>query len=135
VLIRDAEPDDWTAIWPFFHAIVSAGRTYSYDRDMDEERARAIWMVKPPGRVSVAIGEGGEIVGSSSMYPNRGEEMIEWARDRGFRAIQFNAVVETNTGAVKLWCSLGFDVLATVPEAFDHPEHGLVGLQIMHRFV
>jgi ribosomal protein S18 acetylase RimI-like enzyme len=47
--------------------------------------------------------------------------------------MQFNAVVETNTRAVALWRSLGFDVLTTVPEAFDHPTAGLVGLHIMHR--
>jgi ribosomal protein S18 acetylase RimI-like enzyme len=47
--------------------------------------------------------------------------------------MQFNAVVETNTRAVALWRSLGFQVLATVPEAFHHPVHGYVGLHIMHR--
>lgn len=55
------------------------------------------------------------------------------ARTDGYRAMQFNAVVETNERAVRLWTSLGFTVLATVPEAFDHPDHGLVGLHIMHR--
>jgi ribosomal protein S18 acetylase RimI-like enzyme len=47
--------------------------------------------------------------------------------------MQFNAVVETNTGAVALWRSLGFRVLATVPEAFLHPRAGYVGLHVMHR--
>ena len=47
--------------------------------------------------------------------------------------MQFNAVVETNTRAVELWRSLGFAVVGTVPEAFDHPVHGLVGLHVMHR--
>jgi len=47
--------------------------------------------------------------------------------------MQFNAVVETNTRAVGLWRSLGFEVLATVPEAFDHPAHGYVGLHLMYR--
>lgn len=51
----------------------------------------------------------------------------------GYRAMQFNAVIETNTHAVALWRSLGFEILATVPEAFDHPTQGLVGLHIMHR--
>jgi GNAT superfamily N-acetyltransferase len=64
-----------------------------------------------------------------------GEHVIEWARPNGFRAIQFNAVVETNEPAVKLSRSLGFEVLATVPEAFGHPRHGYVGLLIMHRFL
>lgn len=49
--------------------------------------------------------------------------------------MQFNAVVETNARAVALWRSLGFRVLTTVPEAFHHPEHGYVGLHIMHRFL
>jgi GNAT superfamily N-acetyltransferase len=64
-----------------------------------------------------------------------GEHVIGWAREHGFRAIQFNAVVETNEPAVALWRSLGFEVLATVPEAFDHPTHGYVALLIMHRFL
>jgi ribosomal protein S18 acetylase RimI-like enzyme len=46
--------------------------------------------------------------------------------------MQFNAVVETNTGAVRLWQSLGFEVIGTVPEAFDDAEAGLVGLHVMH---
>ena len=47
--------------------------------------------------------------------------------------MQFNAVVETNTRAVALWRSLGFRILATVPEGFRHPRHGFVGLHIMYR--
>jgi hypothetical protein len=42
-----------------------------------------------------------------------------------------SSVVETNQVAVALWPSLGFEILATVPEAFDHPKHGLVGLHVM----
>jgi len=51
----------------------------------------------------------------------------------GFASIQFNAVVESNDPAVHLWQSLGFQIVGTVPESFDHPEHGLVGLHIMFR--
>ena len=40
--------------------------------------------------------------------------------------------METNAAAVRLWQSLGFEIVGTVPEAFDHPEHGLVGLHVMH---
>ena len=62
-----------------------------------------------------------------------GERVLDQARADGYRAMQFNAVVESNARAVALWQSLGFHVLATVPEAFDHPTDGLVGLHIMHR--
>ena len=58
---------------------------------------------------------------------------LDWAKRRGYAGMQFNAVVETNERAVRLWESLGFTILATVPEAFDHPVHGLVGLHVMHR--
>jgi L-amino acid N-acyltransferase YncA len=160
--IRHARPEDWDAIWPFFEQIVRAGETYAYDRDMSIDQGRRTWMVAPPGRAVVAVDADGTILGSASMYPNRGgggahvasasfmvdprsggrgigralgESVIEWAREGGFRAIQFNAVVETNEAAVRLWRSLGFTILTTVPEAFDHPAHGLVGLHIMHRSV
>jgi L-amino acid N-acyltransferase YncA len=162
VLVRDATEADWPAIWPFLQRIVAAGETYSYDREMTEPAARRIWMVTAPGRVSVAVADDGAVLGSASMYRNRGgpgshvasasfmvdpdrsgrgvgralgEDMIAWARAAGFRAIQFNAVVEANAPAVALWRSLGFDVVGTVPEAFDHPRQGPVGLHVMHRFV
>jgi GNAT superfamily N-acetyltransferase len=162
VTIRDARPEDWDAIWPFFRQIVAAGETYAYDREMDEAEGRRIWMVGAPGRTVVATDGEGIVLGSANMYANRGgpgahvasasfmvdpqrsglgvgralgEDVLDWARASGFRAIQFNAVVETNTAAVALWRSLGFDVLTSVPEAFDHPTHGYVGLLIMHRFL
>ena len=161
-MIRDARPDDWEAIWPIFREIASAGETYAYDRDINELDARDIWMVGAPGRTVVASGADDAILGTASMYANRGgpgshvasasfmvdpqhagrgtgralgEYVLSWARQSGFRAIQFNAVVETNEPAVELWRSLGFTVLATVPEAFDHPTHGYVGLHVMHRFL
>ena len=47
--------------------------------------------------------------------------------------MQFNAVVESNTAAVRLWQALGFQIVGTVPEAFQHPTLGRVGLHVMHR--
>ena len=160
--IRDARPEDWDAIWPFFHEIVAARETYAYDPDMSEAEGRRMWMIGPPGRTVVATDEHDIVLGTANMYANRGgpgshvasasfmvdprqagcgvgralgEHVIAWARESGFRAIQFNAVVETNQAAVALWRSLGFEVLTTVPEAFEHPRHGYVGLLIMHRFL
>ena len=105
-------------------------------------------METAPGSTVVAC-EGEEIVGSAKMGANRpgrgahvatasfmvdpahhgkgvgrllGEYVVAWARSAGFRSMQFNAVVETNTGAVRLWKSLGFEVIGTVPEAFDDAE-------------
>ncbi len=58
---------------------------------------------------------------------------IDHARSRGYRAMQFNYVVSTNTRAVALWTRLGFTIVGTVPGAFDHAERGLVDVHIMFR--
>ena len=158
MLIRQAGADDWPRIYPFWSTIVEAGRTYAFPPGLSLEEARPWWMEAPPGATVVACG-GDEILGSAKMGPNRpgrgahvatasfmvdpahrgkgvgralGEYVVKWARSAGFRSMQFNAVVETNTSAVRLWKSLGFEVIGTVPEAFDDPEEGLVGLHVMY---
>ena len=64
-----------------------------------------------------------------------GEYVLARAREEGYTAMQFNAVVESNRAAVRLWQALGFQIIGTVPEAFDHPTLGRVGLHIMHRYL
>jgi len=150
--------EDWPQVWPFFDEIVQAGETYAYPTDLDSEQARAFWTMAPPGQ-TVVLEEAGVVLGSATMGPNRqgrgahvgtasfmvsaeargrgvgrrlGEYVVQWHRDHGYRAIQFNAVVETNTAAVHLWQALGFQIIGTVPEAFDSAAHGLVGLHVMH---
>ncbi|WP_203433442.1 GNAT family N-acetyltransferase [Jiangella asiatica] len=158
--IRDARPEDWPSIWPFLRQILAAGETYSLPRHPTEEWARAMWMLEPPGRTVVAVDDAGTVLGSAKFGPNHlgpaghvstasfmvapdharrgvgralGEHVLDRARTEGYRTMQFNAVVETNDRAVALWRSLGFEVMTTLPEAFDHPTHGYVGLHIMYR--
>jgi L-amino acid N-acyltransferase YncA len=160
MLIREATHDDWPAIWSIFGPIAAAGETYCYDRDIASDDASSLWLVGPPGRTVVALDEDGVVVGTAKMYPNQGGpgahvasasfmvdagragrgvgralagHVLDWARSEGYRAMQFNAVVETNSRAVALWRALGFEVLATIPEAFCHPELGYVGLHVMYR--
>jgi L-amino acid N-acyltransferase YncA len=158
VEIREARPGDWPEIWPFFRETVRAGETYAYDPELTSDRARALWLAEPPGASVVAV-DGGVVLGSATMGPNRpgrgahigtasfmvspaargrgvgralGVHVVDWHRSHGFRGIQFNAVVETNTAAVALWRSLGFTVIGTVPGAFEHPARGYVGLHVMY---
>lgn len=156
--IRDATQEEWPRIYPFWAAIVAEGATYAYPEGLSLEEARSWWFDPPPARTVVAHEED-LVLGSAKLGPNRpgrgshvatasfmvdaahrgrgvgrllGEHVVQRARSEGYLAIQFNAVVETNTGAVALWRSLGFQVIGTVPGAFDHREHGPVGLHVMH---
>lgn len=158
-MIRTATDQDWTNIFPFYSAIMAEGRTYTFPEGQTLEEARPWWMEQPPGSTVVAV-EGDDILGSAKMGPNRpgrgshiatasflvnpahqgkgvgralGQHVLDWARAEGYHGIQFNAVVESNRAAVHLWESLGFEIIGTVPEAFDHPEDGLVGLHVMYQ--
>ncbi|MDG4766951.1 GNAT family N-acetyltransferase [Solwaraspora sp. WMMD406] len=159
--IRAARDADWPGIWRCLAPVIAAGETLACDPAMSEEAARDYWLVVPArGRVVVAVDDDGTVLGTARSLPNQGgggdhvanasfvvgphaagqgvgralgRRVIDQARLDGFRAMQFNAVVETNARAVRLWRSLGFQVLTTVPEAFRHPRHGRVGLHVMHR--
>lgn len=157
--IREATSSDWVRIYPIFRRVVDAGRTYAYPTSLSPDEARALWMEPPPSRTIVAV-EGDAVLGTAKMGPNRpgrgshvatasfmvspksenrgigralGSYVIDWARTAGYRSMQFNAVVASNVVAVHLWQELGFTILATVPEAFNHPDDGLVGLHVMYR--
>jgi L-amino acid N-acyltransferase YncA len=156
--IRPATDDDWARIWPFFSTIVAAGETYAFPDDLTLETARGWWMSEPPS-LTVVLEDDGQIVGSAKMGPNRpgrgdhvgtasfmvdpaasgrgvgrslASYVVDWHREQGFRGIQFNAVVETNTAAVHLWQALGFEIIGTVPRAFRSAAHGEVGLHVMY---
>jgi len=158
LVIRPARAEDWDAIWPIFSAVVSRGDTYAYAPDTTEAEARRIWLA--PGVATYVAASGGAILGTYVLRPNQpglgdhvanagymvapdargrglGAAMCEHsmaeARTAGYRAMQFNFVVSTNTRAVALWQRLGFAVVGTIPEGFRHREHGYVDLLVMHR--
>lgn len=158
VRLRRATDADWPAIWAIFCAVIASGDTYAWAPDMAEVEARRAWM--GPGLATYVAERGGEVVGTYVLKPNQpelgahvanagymvrpgtfgsgvgaamGEHSLAEARAAGYRAMQFNAVVSTNTRAIALWQRLGFAVIGTVPGGFRHRELGYVDLLIMHR--
>ena len=61
------------------------------------------------------------------------QHSLDHARKRGYRAMQFNFVISSNERAVRLWQSLGFDIVGRLPGAFRHPALGDVDAFVMYR--
>jgi L-amino acid N-acyltransferase YncA len=159
IQIRPYIESDWAAVWRIFQEVVGAGETYTYDPRWTSEQAHDVWVEGLPSQTFVACA-GEKVLGTAKIGPNRpgrgahvatgsfmvagdargrgvgrtlGEYALAWAREQGYAAMQFNAVVESNHAAVHLWQALGFEIIGTVPDAFEHPALGRVGLHIMYR--
>jgi L-amino acid N-acyltransferase YncA len=158
LVIRPIVDGDWERVFEIFRAVVAEGETYAYPEDLTSAAARALWIEGPPAATVVALRED-VILGTAKFGPNRpargshvatasfmvsaqtrgtglGRAMCEyaivWAREKGYAALQFNAVVSTNLRAIELYRKLGFVTIGTVPEAFEHATLGRVGLDIMY---
>ena len=156
--IRLASANDADAIWSIIEPSIKAGETYTLPTNMSRDDALAYWL-SPGHEVFVAEDEG-QIVGTYFLQPNqrgggahvancgyitaahatgRGvaramcAHSMDHARYRGFKAMQFNFVVSTNERAVRLWQSLGFEIVGRLPGAFRHPAQGFVDAYVMYR--
>jgi ribosomal protein S18 acetylase RimI-like enzyme len=156
--IRPANESDFPSIAEVIIPVIREGSTYALDRDMTREEALRYW-TSPEKEVFVAE-EDGRIVGTYFLRANQAgggahvcncgyivsagamgkgiarrmcEHSMAHARTRGFHAMQFNFVVSTNERAVRLWQSLGFEIVGTLPHAFHHPTAGYVDAYVMHR--
>ena len=128
--------------------IIREGETYPLARDLSEAAAKGYWF-SPAHSVRLACDErSGDVLGTYYLKANAGgggrhvcncgyavspvarghgvarrmcEDSQERARAQGFRAMQFNFVVATNTAAVYLWTSCGFATVGRLPGAFFSP--------------
>lgn len=154
--IRAAGADDSDAIWGVIEPIIRAAEVFALPHDMKRADAIAYWQ---GGDHHAFVAEmDGEILGAYFIRPNQmggGDHVangayatarratgrgvaramcahsLDQARRLGFRAMQFNFVVSSNTRAVRLWEHMGFAVVGTLPRAFRHPELGLVDALVM----
>ena len=156
--VRPYDSADAQAVWRILAPVLRAGETYALPRDMREADALD-WWTSAEKETFVAEDDGG-VAGTYYLRANQAGggahvancgymtaadaagkgvaramclHSLERARTRGFRAMQFNFVVATNTRAVALWRSLGFDTVGRLPGAFDHPTHGFVDALVMFR--
>jgi L-amino acid N-acyltransferase YncA len=156
--VRPATKPDRDPVWDIFHAIVTAGDTYAFDPKISRDEALAYWfradthtyVAERDGRVVGTYilkanqpGLGSHVANAAFMVASdaqgsgvgrrMAEHCLEGARRFGFRAMQFNFVVSTNKGAIRLWKQLGFDIVGTLPGAFHHPQEGYVDVYVMFR--
>jgi ribosomal protein S18 acetylase RimI-like enzyme len=156
--IRRAVPSDAAAIAAIIVPVIREGTTFTLDPDMRESEALAYWMGHD--KETFVAEQDGAVVGTYYMWPNQAgggrhvcncaymtdaaatgrgiarrmcEHSLEYARARGYRAMQFNFVVSTNERAVRLWKSLGFDIVGRLPAAFRHPTQGYVDAFVMYQ--
>ena len=156
--IRAATEADRAAIWKILEPMIRRGDTYTLASNINEDEALAYWFA--PAHEVFVYENDGDLLGTYFLRANqqgagahvancgyvtaeaaqgRGiaramcEHSMALAKERGFLAMQFNFVVSTNVLAIKLWQSLGFETVGRLPNAFRHPEKGLVDALVMYR--
>ena len=158
LIIRPATGADDDRIWDILRPAIEAGDTLATDPDGRRDGARAYWQATG---ASVFVAEqDGKILGTSFIKPNQGgggahvcnaayctapdargkgvaramlDHSLTTARRMGFRAMQYNFVVATNTRAIATWERAGFEIVGRLPDAFNHPREGYVDALVMYR--
>ncbi len=156
--IHTATVADWPGIWEIFQRVVESGETYPYAPNTTEDDAKALWIDRP--QATYAAVEGGSVIGTYYLKPNQPElgahvcnagymvhpgarrrgvgrklcaHSLDEARRLGFTAMQYNLVVVTNEGAIRLWTEMGFRTIGILPGAFRHAALGFVDALVMYR--
>lgn len=156
--VRPARAEDALPIWTMLEPVIRAGESLALDRDMPREAALAFWCAD--AHETFVAEQGGAPLGTYFMRRNKSgggahaancgyvtaeaargkgiartmlNHSLDHAKKRGYRAMFFNFVIESNQRAVKLWQSCGFEIVGRLPDAFDHPREGLVDALVMHR--
>jgi len=161
--IRKYKESDWEQLWPIIEKVFRTGETYPYSPDITEKEAYSKWIVSPQETyvcLEFSTENSDEILGTYYIKPNQpelgahvcncGYIVSENARGKGvatslcehsqqvaiklgFRAMQYNLVVSTNTAAVHLWKKLGFEIIGTLPKAFKSKSLGYVDAFLMYK--
>jgi ribosomal protein S18 acetylase RimI-like enzyme len=151
-LIREFSDKDIPEMVKIWNAVVEDGIAFPQTELLTENAALSFFRAQT---LTAVADRGGEIVGLYILHPNnvgrcahianssyavkngcRGERIGERlvrhsmaaAGEKGFRILQFNAVVATNTAALELYKKLGFTRLGVIPEGFHTDEFGYLDI-------
>ena len=144
-------------MWELLEPVFRAGETFPHHPAITEAEAQQAWLEQNQA-VMVAVDVAGALVGTYYLRPNsltlgahvansgyvvadhcrrQGigsrlcQHSLNEARRLGFRAMQFNLVVSTNTAGIGCWQRNGFQVVGTLPGAFRHKQLGYVDALVM----
>ncbi len=158
IKIRKAIEPDHDQIWAIIKPIIAAGDTYVFAPDSSQENMLGYWCGKDNRTYVATIDK--KIVGTFIIKDNQpdlgshvanasfmtlpslsgrgigtamGKFALKEAKRLGYSAMQFNLVVKSNVGAIRLWEKLGFKIIGEIPAAYDHRQNGLTNAYIMWR--
>lgn len=158
ISVRLAEEKDLDEVWRLWKIIMDQKVYFPYDDSFSREQIESIW-INMENPIGVAE-QNGQIVGAYILKTNqpgygdhivnaaymvdtsqRGQGIgsllcghsVEIARKLNYRGMQFNLVVSTNTGAIKVWKAHGFEIIGTIPGGFYHVEKGYVDAHIFFK--
>lgn len=141
--IRRYEAGDLPAMIDIWNEVVEEGVAFPQEEKLTALTGAAFFAEQ--SYTGVAVDEAGSVVGLYILHPNNvgrcghicnasyavsgacrgrhiGEKLmldcLRMGRELGFRVLQFNAVVESNTHARHLYERLGFTQLGTIPGGF-----------------
>jgi len=156
---RKYRETDWGQIWPIIEKVFRAGETYAFSPDITEKDTHKVW-IELPQETYVVTDQDIVILGTYIIKPNQpglgahvcncGYIVSENARGKGvassmcehsqqvavnlgFKAMQYNLVVSTNEGAIRLWEKLGFQIIGILPNAFNSKSAGYVDAFVMYK--
>lgn len=144
IIVRAWREEDLPAMTAIWNEVVEEGLAFPQEDCLSPEEARAFFAAQSRSAVAERVGDG-SILGLYILHPNNvgrcghicnasyavssesrglriGEKLVRdciaAAPAFGFRVLQFNAVVATNTRARRLYEKLGFTQLGTIPGGF-----------------
>ncbi len=159
ISIKPANKNNWPDIWKIIEPVFRAGDTYAIPQDISDNDAYALWMGKALATY-IAVDKNDTVLGTYYIKPNQlgpgshicncgyivsetargqgiAQKMCEHSQqeavNKGFLSMQFNLVVSTNQGAIRVWEKMGFAIVGTIPKAFNHPQKGLVDAFVMYK--